>query len=87
MSKILAYIRVSTIHQNPDNQKLEIERYAAIRGLEVTDWIVLSVSTRKSELTRRIQEIKSTFTNGDTLITTELSRLGRSLGMRPSLME
>ena len=39
MHKIMAYTRVSTSAQNLENQRLEIQRYAALRGLEVTDWI------------------------------------------------
>ena len=39
MHKIMAYTRVSTSAQSLENQRLEIQRYAALRGLEVTDWI------------------------------------------------
>ena len=77
MYKIMAYTRVSTSAQNLENQRLEIQRYAALRGLEVTDWIEISISSRKSELSRRITEVKEQLKSGDILLTTELSRLGR----------
>lgn len=73
----LGYIRVSTDEQVVMNQKLEILEYCRIRNLHVDRWIELTVSSRKSSEERRFSELLGLL-KGDTLITTEISRLGRS---------
>jgi DNA invertase Pin-like site-specific DNA recombinase len=78
MSKIIAYIRTSTDKQDLNNQKLEIFEYAKKNDLQVNDFIEMSISSRKSTKERRIDEMLSTMIDADTLIVTELSRLGRS---------
>lgn len=73
----LGYIRVSTDEQVVMNQKLEILEYCRTRNLNVDKWVELTVSSRKSSEERRFSELL-TLANGDTLISTEISRLGRS---------
>ena len=76
--KVLAYIRVSTNQQDNNNQKLVILEYASKNGMLVADFIEVELTSRRSEKDRRIEELLSRLDSGDTLITTELSRLGRS---------
>jgi DNA invertase Pin-like site-specific DNA recombinase len=73
------YIRVSTDKQNVDSQELEIRKWADREGTYVDEYIRVTISSGKSLAERRIDELIETLESGDTLIVTELSRLGRSL--------
>lgn len=75
---ILAYIRVSTDTQNIEQQKDSVSRYAVEKKLKIDDFIELEISSRKSEAKRGITDLVDRLTKGDTLIVSELSRLGRS---------
>lgn len=76
--KILAYLRASTNKQDVTHQKYEILEYARKHNLVVSDYIALTVSSGKSDKLRRINELQEKLSANDTLIITELSRLGRS---------
>lgn len=78
MSKTYAYIRVSTDKQDTDNQRLEILEYARQHDLRVDDWIDVTISSRQTSRERRIDELMERIEPADTLIVSELSRLGRS---------
>ena len=78
MAKIIAYLRASTDKQDLNNQKLEILEYARKNHLEVDDFIQITISSRKTSKDRRIDEMLSTLYGADTLVVTELSRLGPS---------
>jgi DNA invertase Pin-like site-specific DNA recombinase len=77
-NKILAYIRTSTDRQDLNNQKLEILEWARKEGVQVADFLEISISSRKKQKERRIDELTASLQEGDTLVVTELSRLGRS---------
>lgn len=78
MSRTLAYIRASTDKQDLNNQKLEILEFARGADLKVAEFVEITVSSRKSSKQRRIDELLAKLSGGDTLLVTELSRLGRS---------
>ncbi|HEL2929503.1 TPA: recombinase family protein [Legionella pneumophila] len=78
MAKTIAYIRTSTDKQDLNNQKLEIFEFAKKNTLEVDDFIEMTISSKKTSKERRIDEMLSVLDDADTLIVTELSRLGRS---------
>jgi DNA invertase Pin-like site-specific DNA recombinase len=78
--KTLGYLRVSTVKQDVQNQKLEILSYANVNKITVEDFISIEISSRKTMKERRIDELLDRLDVGDTLIVSELSRLGRSLG-------
>jgi putative DNA-invertase from lambdoid prophage Rac len=80
MSKTVAYIRASTIAQDVNNQRHEILEYGHREGIKVDTFIEVTVSSRHSSRQRRIEELQDRLEPGDTLIVTELSRLGRSTG-------
>ena len=67
--------------QTHENQRYEINRYCMIKGLKVDNWISESVSgtvdVGKRMLGRTIRRMKE----GDLLVCTELSRLGRNMLM------
>jgi DNA invertase Pin-like site-specific DNA recombinase len=87
MSKVLAYLRTSTDKQDLNNQRLEILEYARQRGLQIADFIAISISSRKTSYERRIDELLSRLHENDTLLVTELSRLGRSTGQVINLID
>jgi len=78
MSKTVAYLRASTDKQDLNNQKLEILEFARKRDVRVDEFIAITVSSRKTSKQRRIDELLELLVDSDTLIVTELSRLGRS---------
>jgi DNA invertase Pin-like site-specific DNA recombinase len=87
VSKVYAYVRRSTDHQNTENQKLAIYKYAEKEGMIITQWFDVGCSSRKSNKDRRIDELLETIDKGDTLIVAELSRLGRSVGQMLSIID
>lgn len=80
MTKTLAYLRTSTDKQDLNNQRLEILEYARRTMIHVDDFIAITISSQKGRRDRRIDELLAQLDVGDTLVVTELSRLGRSTG-------
>ncbi len=76
---IYGYVRVSTQDQNIDGQKNVISRYCIDQKIMVDEWIELEMSSRKSTAMRRIDELLEKLSPDDTIISSELSRLGRSI--------
>lgn len=79
MPKIIGYLRVSTDTQDVENQKHEIEAYASREGMTVDTWIQVEMSSRRSTRERRLDETLDLLKRGDSLIVSELSRIGRSI--------
>ena len=84
---VYAYCRVSTSDQDANNQKLEILEHARKNNFKVDDFISIEVSSRKDKKTRRIDELMGNLQAGDTLIVSELSRLGRSVGQLSTMVD
>ena len=78
--KVIGYLRVSSAKQDVQNQKLEILSYANKEKMTIDDFISIEISSRRTLKERRIEELLDRLESGDTLIVSELSRLGRSLG-------
>jgi DNA invertase Pin-like site-specific DNA recombinase len=78
MGKILAYLRISTDRQALNHQKLEILEFAQKLSLHIDDFVEVTMSSQKTRQERRIDELMEQLVEADTLIVTELSRLGRS---------
>ena len=76
---VLGYIRISTADQSADGQKSLIARYVVERKMIVDEWIEVEVSSRKSAEKRKITELLDKVSAQDTVIVSELSRLGRSI--------
>lgn len=87
MNKIFAYLRASTDKQDLDQQRLQILDYARTHQLHIDEFIAITISSRKTAKERRIDELQERLSAGDTLIVTELSRLGRSTGQIISLID
>ncbi len=78
--KTIGYLRVSKDSQDVKNQKLAIHDFAHKEGLGVDDFLPVTVSSRKSTRERKIDELLARLASGDTLIVSEISRLGRNVG-------
>ena len=78
--KTVAYLRVSTGRQDTNNQKLAILDYAHRHSIQIGEFIEVQASSRKDESQRRLDAVTEYRSPGDTVIVSELSRLGRSLG-------
>lgn len=78
---IYGYIRVSTDGQTTENQKLAIKNYCRERRLRRVHWVAETISGTKNPEKRKLGELIDTVEEGDTIVLTELSRLGRSLMM------
>ena len=82
------YIRVSTEHQNLENQQMEIERFCRQKGIKIDVWIEEKISgTKKPEMRKLGREIMSNVRSGDLIICTEISRFGRSLIMIMNILQ
>jgi DNA invertase Pin-like site-specific DNA recombinase len=77
--KTIAYIRVSTVRQDLDNQRLEIESYCTKNGTHVDEWVEIEISSRRNRKDRLIDGMIAGVRQGDTIIVSELSRIGRSI--------
>ena len=84
---IYGYIRVSKAEQSLESQKNLISRFCIDKKLMVDDWIALEMSSRKSTADRRIDELLNKLVPSDTVIASELSRLGRSIKETLSIIE
>lgn len=80
MAKIYGYLRVSTDKQNIDNNKNEIKLNALNMGFnhEIV-WVSETVSGSKHWKKRQLGELINQFNEGDIFITSEVSRIGRSM--------
>ena len=85
--KTVAYLRVSTRSQDLANQKLAILEFSQKRRFPIDQFIESRISSRKSPLKRRIDEMLGTLQPGDRLLVSELSRLGRSLSQVIQIVE
>lgn len=72
------YIRVSTDRQATQNQQFEIEQYCARENLPVSGWIQETISGTKAYDKRALGRLLRKVKEGDLIICTELSRLGKS---------
>jgi len=76
-----AYIRVSTNYQTVQNQKIAIREYAKYHRIHNIVWVAETISGTKNPEKRKLGSLLSAANEGDTIIVTELSRLGRSMMM------
>lgn len=78
--KTIAYLRISTNKQDLDNQRLAIWDYTYKNNMQIHSFIEVQVSSQKNTKERKTDQLLKEPGDNDTLIVTELSRLGRSLG-------
>lgn len=76
---VFAYLRVSTLLQDTDKNKLEIINFATSKKLGSVEFIEEHVSGRKNFKERKIGKLLNNMQSSDILIVPELSRLARSI--------
>ena len=84
---IYGYVRVSAAEQTADSQKSLIARYVVDRRWTVDEWMEVEMSSRKSIEQKRPTELVAKVGSQDTVIVSELSRLGRSIREVLTLIE
>ena len=78
---IFAYIRVSTMLQSHSSQEYEIRSYCRKNHIHVDHWVSESVSGTVAVEKRTLGNLIENMSDGDMLICSELSRLGRNMLM------
>lgn len=78
---VYGYIRVSSDTQTVENQRFEISNFCKKQGLEIDGWIEETVSGGIDYNKRKLGKLLKHLKEGDMLICSEISRLGRSLFM------
>ena len=81
-----AYIRVSTEMQSYEGQRYEIEQWSRRQGREIGRWVQEKVSGTQKLEKRTLGKLLRQMKPGDTLVCTELSRLGRNMMMVMSIL-
>lgn len=79
MSKTIAYLRVSTIEQDLEKNKADILFLANEKNLGQVQFVEETASGRISWKKRKIAQVLEELEKGDTLLVSELSRIGRSM--------
>lgn len=87
MSKVIAYIRVSTNKQDLENQRHEIGRYCTARGLVVDEWDEDIASGTVRIQDRQAGQVFASLQSGDRLVVSEVSRISRSVGTLVTVLE
>lgn len=76
---IYAYIRVSSNIQMLEHQEFEITKFAKAQNIKIDRWVEEKISSRKPLNKRKLGQLLNKLKKDDILITSEISRLGRSL--------
>ena len=84
---IYGYIRVSTDKQTTEVQQYEINQYCNRNNLKIDKWIDETISGAKELKKRKINSMLKRLKSGDTIICTEISRLGRSMQIIWKIMD
>ena len=83
---IYGYIRVSTDKQTVENQRFEINRFCKREKVTIEEWIEEKISGTKAPDKRQLGNLLKIVKEGDIIICSELSRLGRSFFMIMSIL-
>jgi DNA invertase Pin-like site-specific DNA recombinase len=78
-SKTVSYLRISTVEQDTQKNKMKILKLANEKDFGKVEFIEEKVSGKKNWKERKIKTIIDDLAEGDRLIVPELSRLGRSM--------
>ena len=78
---INAYIRVSSDKSTVENQRFEINNYCKARNIHIDNWIEEVVTGTKDPNKRKLGVLLKDVHEGDLIICSEISRLGRNLFM------
>lgn len=84
---IYAYLRVSTANQDEENQRVGVDNKAASLGYHIDKYVIDHVSGTTEAKDRNLGYLLNHIQQGDVLIISELSRLGRRLFMLFRILE
>lgn len=84
---IYGYLRVSSDQQTVESQKIGVLDYCTAHQITIERWVEEKVSGIKEIRKRKIGGLLPNLKPGDTLIVSELSRLGRSVSMVATITE
>ena len=78
-NKIFVYMRISTNHQKTDRQKQTIIEYSVNNGFNIDEFVsdIITGGT-KADNRPHYHDMKEQFRSGDTLIISDVDRLGRN---------
>ncbi len=79
MARTIAYLRVSTEKQNLEKNKADILKLANEKRLGNVDFVQEKISGKVSWKERKLGSVIESLNAGDSLLVSELSRLGRSM--------
>ena len=83
----VAYVRISTSGQDLYSQRFAILDYAQQHGLVIDTFVESRSSSRRTVGERGLRAVLDRLHPGDTLLVSELSRLGRSVGQIIQLLD
>ena len=78
---IYAYTRVSTDKQSLENQRFALQEFAKRSGFAIGEWVCETVSGLKTVGVRKLGGLFDRAKKGDTILISEISRLGRNIFM------
>lgn len=76
---VIGYIRVSSKRQTLTHQRYEIINFGTKENIKIDSWVQERISSREPLDKRRLGRLLENLRKNDILVTTEISRLGRSL--------
>ncbi len=79
INKTIGYLRVSTADQDLDKNKADILHLANEKKLGTVEWVKEKASGKINWRKRKIAQVIDNLKEGDTILVSELSRLGRSM--------
>lgn len=79
LGRVFGYLRVSTVKQELENQKFEVLKLADELKVRVDEWVTETISGKTSSKDRLLGDLIGRMKPGDTLLVSEISRIGRSL--------
>lgn len=78
-NKIFAYMRISTNHQKTDRQKQTIIEYSVNNGFNINEFVSDTITGgTKADSRPNYHNMKKQLRNGDTLMISDVDRLGRN---------
>lgn len=78
MSRIIAFIKVTSNEESMLMQKQEIDAYVQMHSLDNPEFMEINLSSRKGAIQSRIKALLNVLNPDDTFIVSEISLLGRS---------
>ena len=79
MAKTIGYLRISTTDQDLDKNKSDILHFANEKRLGTVEWVKEKAGSKVNWRKRKIAQVIDSLKQGDSIVVSELSRLGHSM--------